>query len=272
MLTTLGRTSLKRSYKIGTMGLCLIIFLIGTTSLMKLHMSTKLSNTIVDRSVNEMHHTMALRISAIQAAMPVNDYIIHASEGEKAAYPPLRDAVEQQFERVAAIASLDDAQREALLAARVQWNQSKEAADVILSIPDPIGNRFAADKMEQFDQFIDHSVEILSHLYDLVYAENMRRSEEIREIEFQTSLLDGALFLLALVLVIYASIWLPRSFFPPLRKVSRGMQAVTDGDLAYRVDKDVPIEFISLVDGFNAMADKLQSVQQAQEKADRKDA
>jgi len=242
--------------------LFLIIFLTGSISLLKLHTSTKLSNMIVERSINEMHHAMSLRIAATQAAMPVNDYIINANPEEKITYERLRHEVDAQFDHLAAMQALLPNQLEMLVGARQEWDKAKMVADEIMAIENPVGNQMAAENMERFDLLIDNSAFLLGQLYDAVYADNLNRSQEVKDIEWQTIILDGILFLVALLIVTYVSVYLPRLFFKPLRAVSKGMRMVGEGDLSYRVEGSMPIEFHSLAEGFNNMAEQLQAVQE----------
>ena len=272
MPTTVETLSLKRAYKIGVVSLFFILFLIGTIALLKLNAAIGLSNAIVERSLNEMHHTMKLRMTVCQTAMPINDYIIHANPEEKANYLRFQNEADQQFSHLATIPSLLSMQLETLVMAKNEWVQAKEVAEAIIAIENPIGNPVAAKKMEQFDQLIDNSALMLSSLYDVVYAENINRHKEIHKIELEASLLVGLLFLAALIVVTFASIWLARAFFPPLKKMTHGMHTFSTGNLEHRIDESMPKEFRSLADGFNAMAEKLQEVHEELERHSNEDA
>jgi len=257
MSSRIGRTSIKVKYQIASYGLFLIILLLGSISLLKLDMSTRLSNDIIHRSINQMHHAMVLRISANEAAMPVNDYIISASPDEKRLYLRLRDRVESEFDTLAAMNGFMPGQLDVLDKARDEWRNAKLVADSIMAIRQPVGNPLAAERMEAFDLLIDDASLELKKLYDAVYAENLHSSQDIQSIQQHTTMVVAALFLAALGLVVYGMIWVPRSVFHPIRNVSKGMQRLRQGDHDCRVDTDVPLEFISLVDGFNDMVDEL---------------
>lgn len=255
-----GHTSLKFTYQFASYGLFLIILLFGSIALLKINVSTDLSNQIIQRSINQMDHAMNLRIAAAGAAMPVNDYIIHASEEEKNLYVELRDQVEARFDKMASMPGFMPGQLEVLSGARAKWNKAKRVADAIIAIKQPVGDPKAAALMEDFDLLIDQASEELKRLYDVVYAENLKSNEHIQDIAVQTYVLAGFLFLAALGIVGYGSYWMPRAFFPPIRDVAKAMQRLQQGDLDCRVERDVPIEFISLVDGFNEMADTLRKL------------
>ncbi|OIQ02196.1 MAG: hypothetical protein AUK36_07840 [Zetaproteobacteria bacterium CG2_30_59_37] len=238
----------------------LVILLLGSIAMLKLDMSTDLSNQIIQRSINQMHHAMLLRISATEAAMPVNDYIIHANTGEKDEYRRLRGKVEREFAALAAMRGFEQGQLDMLADARIEWDKAMQVADDIIAMPRPVGNPLAAQRMEDFDLLIDNASQTLSRVYDAVYAENISSGEHIRLIETQTYIISGALFLAALGIVVFGMVWMPRSFFPPLREVAKGMRKLRQGELDHRVDRDVPIEFISLVDGYNDLADAIREM------------
>jgi len=257
MSTLFGRTSIKVNYQIASYGLFLIILLLGSISLLKLDMSTKLSNDIIHRSINQMHHAMVLRISANEAAMPVNDYIINASPDEKQLYIRLRDRVETEFDTLASMSGFMPGQLDVLDTARGEWSRAKQVADSIMDIKQPVGSQLAAERMKAFDLLIDDASLELKKLYDAVYAENLHSSADIQSIQQHTTIVVAVLFLAALGLVVYGIIWVPRSVFHPIRDVAKGMQRLRQGDHDCRVNTDVPLEFVSLVDGFNDMADEL---------------
>ena len=189
--------------------------------------------------------------------MPVNDYIISASPDEQRLYIRLRDKVEREFDTLASMTELMPGQLEALDTARDGWGRAKLVADSIMAIKQPVGDPLATERMEAFDLLIDDASLELKKLYDAVYAENLRSSAEIQSIQQHTTMVGAVLFFAALGLIVYGMIWLPRSVFHPIRDIAKGMQRIRQGDHECRVHTDVPLEFISLVDGFNDMAAEL---------------
>lgn len=259
-MTSESRISLKTLYNLGIFLMFLALFLVGGASLSSLNTAIKMSNAIVERSLSEIHHTMGLRLALSQAAMPVNDHVIHANPLEQENYQQLNTMVERHFDAMAKSVHLDAFQRELLDQARDNWIQAKQAGDAIMKIKDPVGNPEAARQMEQFDRIIDDAINILSDLYKSIYQETTVSHDKLHDIESRALALVVVLSVLALILVVFGSILLAKSFFPPLRRMLAGVHLFGEGHLEHRIDHDMPREFEELADGINSMAGKLEQI------------
>ncbi len=259
-MMTESHFSLKTLYNLGIFLMFVALFLVGGASLNSLKTAIALSNTVVEKSLSEIHHTMALRLALSQAAMPVNDHVIHANPLEQGNYQQLNALVERNFDIMAESVNLNTLQRELLNLARDKWTQARKAGDAIMQIRDPVSSPEAARQMEQFDLIIDNAIAILSDLYQSIYQETARSHDKLHEIESGAVLMVVVLGALALILVAFASVLLGKSFFPPIRNMLAGLQLFGQGRLEHRIDSAMPKEFEELASGINSMAGKLEQI------------
>ena len=252
--------SLRVLYNIGILLMFLALFIVGGASLNSLNNAIELSNGIVEKSLTDIHNTMNLRLALSQAAMPVNDHVIHADQIEQENYNQLCSMVDRNFDVMASSVTLNMLQRDSLNMAREKWNQARKIGDAIMKVKEPIGNPETADQMEHFDLIIDNSIDILSELYGSIYLETVKSHEKLHEIESRALLFVVVLALLALIMVVFGSLLLAKSFFPPVRKMLEGVRKFGEGHLDHRIDEDMPKEFEELAYGINSMAGKLEQI------------
>ena len=114
--------------------------------------------------------------------------------------------------------------------------------------------------MEHFDLTIDNAIDILNDLYESIYLETVKSQERLHEIESRALVFVVVLAALALVLVVFGSLLLAKSFFPPVRRMLDGVRMFSEGHLEHRIDEDMPEEFEELASGINSMAGKLEQI------------
>jgi diguanylate cyclase (GGDEF)-like protein len=249
--------SLKALYNLGVALMFLALILVGWASLKSLETAIKHSDVVVGKALTEIHYTMALRLALSQAAMPVNDHVIHAHPTEQENYQQLSITVEHYFDMLSNSRFLNAFQNKSLNMARDKWNQAKKTGDAIMQIRNPTGNTEAARQMEQFDLIIDHAIGTLSNLYESIYQQTLESHDKLHNIESRAQLFIMILAALSIALAAIGSLMLARSFFPPVRSMLDGVRLFGQGNLEHRIDHDMPKEFKELAHGINSMADEL---------------
>ena len=252
--------SLRTLYNFGILLMFLALFIVGGASLNSLSNAIELSNSIVEKSLSDIHNTMNLRLALSQAAMPVNDHVIHADPIEQENYDQLKSSVDRYFDIMASSVTLNLLQRDSLNLAREKWDQAKKVGDAIMKVKEPIGDPEVANQMERFDLIVDNAIAILSDLSGSIYLETVKGHEKLHEIESRALLFVVVLALLALIMVVFGSLLLAKSFFPPVRKMLDGVRLFSEGHLDHRIDENMPKEFEELAYGINSMAGKLEQI------------
>jgi len=260
MNKTTRRISLRQYFKIETIAIFTALLLISGSSLFSLNQAISLSNTIVEKSLTDIHSTMSLRLSLNRSAMPVNDYIIHADPEEKIQYMTLKDETDYQFKLIATTMEKDPVLQALLAQALLTWNQTNVLAEDIFLIDHPIGNTDAAEKMEQFDALVDRGTDILSRIYSGIYQNTIESQKQLDNIKLRATLLIILLSFIGLLVAIFGSIRLASLFFPPLEKILAGVRLFGRGKLSHRIGNEMPVELTELADGVNDMAGRLDDI------------
>jgi len=265
------KPSLRRFFLIETVATFIALFLIVTVSLVSLRQATTLSSVIVHDSINDIHHTMALRLVLNRSAMPVNDYIIRAASEEKKLYQTLEELTDAQFKLVATILAPKPLLLQSLHKAEDEWYKAKQIAKTILAMPKPTGNAHAAVAMEKFDAQIDAATAILNDVYDNVYQNTLNKREELHQIESRATWLVIGVSIIGIVVALLGGVHLARLFFPPLERMLAGVRLFGRGRLEHRIDKEMPVELEELTNGINHMAGRLDHIYSALRESSHKD-
>lgn len=258
-----AKSSLRSFFKAKTVATFVALFLIVATSLISLRQAILLSNSIVDKTLNEIHESMTLRLALNRSAMPVNDYVIRAVEEEKKRYFVLQAEVDKQFKLVATMVASEPALRATLGESHALWHEAIEIANIILEIPNPIGDSFAAAEMERFDAKVDSATNALNVLYESIYQDTKQNSGKLHEIEYRARFMILGLAAVGLLITLLGSFYLARMFFPPLNRVLAGVRLFGKGRLDHRIDHEMPVELDDLSNGINHMAERLDDIYSA---------
>lgn len=263
--------SLKVLFAAALAGALLWLTIISMIALRSVNHAIEVSDEIVNDSLEEMHHSMNLQLSITQAAMPVNDHIIHADPAEQGNYRHRNDAVERNFDALLSLPTLLPAQRKIIEEARREWGHAKEMGDAIMQEPNPIGSLVLGNKMEEFDEVLDSTVDSLDRLHMMVVHETKERHEKLHDIKFKTPIFLGIVFFVGLMGIIMSAIVYAYALFPALNKMIHGMHMFSQGHLKHRIDQPKLAELQVLASGFNTMAESVQKVQLELEKQSSRD-
>ena len=204
---------------------------------------------------------MQLQTALLQAAMPVNDYLINGQEDEQELFARLRQKVDRAFQAVQQAHSTPDDVHLELTSAREQWGLALRLGEKILRVPDPIGNADAAQEMKRFDAHIDEAVisleEVQHHFRQVIDAS---RAQAIRT-RMATLWASFAVFGAAIAVSLFAALALARSVTNPVDVLQRGVKQLAAGKLSHRIDFQRHDELGELAAAFNAMASALEKNQ-----------
>jgi diguanylate cyclase (GGDEF)-like protein len=258
--------SLNVLYRIGVISILLTLFVMGAVSIFSINRTIEQTAKIISDPIAEMHHVMKLQLSLQQAAMPVNDHVIHADPVEQENYLHLKGKVAKEFDELLSLKSLFPEQRDGINKALLEWQHAIETGDAIMKMENPIGDQNAANKMEFFDKNIDIAVSMLEHVHHQIQDEISERQELLHEIRHELYVLIITMFAFGLFIVVIGFIVLARLIFSPLKTVTHSMDRFSQGELDHRIEGRMVTEIKHLADGFNSMADSIHDMQSVLER------
>lgn len=253
--------SLKSAFIAGMASIMLVLLAMGMASVTYLNQSLQHTAKIISDPFKEMHHVMKLQLSLQQAAMPVNDHIIHANPDEQRNYLELKQTVFRDFDMLMSLETLHTDQRESVSQSRQEWLQAIEIGDDIMNTRQPTGNPAVATRMEEFDAQIDNAIASLEHVHKLVQKEIREREASLNKVIDQHIVTVLGIFVAGLAITVIGFILLARAIFSPLLAISHSMDKFSRGDLEHRIDGKMMTEIKQLADGFNSMADNINEMQ-----------
>ncbi len=254
--------SLRTRFILGVAVMLFPLVLLGTGAFLSMrHMAAAFEEALGD-PVREMHAAMHLQVLVQRAAMPPNDYLIHAEPAERERFSRLSAAVEQAFEETLVLATLWPEQKVLFESAQAEWRRARRLAESLLALPAPIGNPQAAREMKRLDAHIDRAAEILARIHTMTQGELDEATAQARAIERQTLVLVvSGVGVLGLLIAVGSGLLLARFVLMPLHALEAGANRLRAGDLSHRVSCALGDELGQLADAFNAMADKLEKTQ-----------
>ena len=253
-------TSLKALYRLSVVSVMLTLVVMGSISIFSVNKTVRLTDEIVNDAINETHHVMKLQMALHEVTMPVNDHIIHANPAEQDNYQALKKKVSQNFDATRSLETLYAEQIEAIGEARKEWMTALETADAIMMMKNPVGDPYAAARMELFDKQVENSISILDRIHHLAHSEIRERQESLYDIKEGLLVLMIIVFIVGVAISIYGFIVLARATFAPLEEVTTIMDRFSKGELDHRIDREMVAEVKHLADGFNSMADNIRQM------------
>lgn len=216
---------------------------------------------IVQVFAEQQAPAMRLQTALLQAAMPVNDYLINGHEDERRLFAQLRQEVDLAFRDAPPEHFARAEERAQVTYAQEQWQLAQGIGDQILRVPDPIGNALAAQDMKLFDAHIDQAVASLQEVQR--YFRRMIEESRAQAVKTRVTTLWSAFgaFGLALLVSLIAGLELTRSVTRPVGALRRGVARFAAGELSYRIDVQRDDELGELASAFNTMAAALEKSQ-----------
>lgn len=207
------------------------------------------------REIEDIAHT---QVAVVNALMPPNDYLVHGDIAERANFERLAAETEHAFEVLRRSAGKLHRDSGHIDRAYQHWLGGKAMAVALLALQNPVGDRKAAADMEAMDAHFETILGELLGAKRIARAEAEEHLESARRLQQQAIVTAGLVFLVGLVLSLWAAWYLSRSIIRPLQVLKFGVQQFGRGHLNHRIPEQGNDEVGQLADSFNHMADQLE--------------
>jgi len=254
-----SRISLRTRFALG-LGAVLLPFLVAA-AVGQFYLPERLIEPLEDivrEFTEKLEPVTHLQQALLQAAMPVNDYLIHGDLDERRQFAELRQRVERAFGE-ASPERFTLAENRALIGvARAEWEQALLLGEQLLRLPDPVGNAVAAHDMERFDAHIDRAVSALGEAHVYFHRVIERNRVQAGATHTRAKLAALAVLGLAFGISLFVSLMLSRPVVTAVDALGKATALLAGGNLSARVVVDRKDEFGQLALAFNSMAGKLE--------------
>lgn len=255
--TYFGNFSLRFLLHVGLFCIFFGLLLVGGGAVINMQHAATASDELIDDVMPEMHHTMLLQLLLSQAAMPPNDYLIHANPGERDQYRELVEQVNGQFDILLSLPSLREEQLNTVNKTRQLWDKARRSGDALLALVADGQTPAAAVMMEKYDAEIEAAILSLDIMHEYLgreAAEYHTRLHAIVDKNFYSIL---GFSLVGLAIMLFGAYTLMRRVIGSVTLMQEGVNAFAKGDFEYRVPSQMPIELGQVAAGMNDMAEKL---------------
>lgn len=255
--TYFGNFSLRFLLHVGLFCIFFGLLLVGGGAVINMQHAATASDELIDDVMPEMHHTMLLQLLLSQAAMPPNDYLIHANPDERDQYRELVEQVNGQFEILLSLPSLREEQLNTVNKTRQLWDKARRSGDALLALVADGQTPAAAVMMEKYDAEIEAAILSLDIMHEYLgreAAEYHTRLHAIVDKNFYSIL---GFSLVGLAIMLFGAYTLMRRVIGSVTLMQEGVNAFAKGDFEYRVPSQMPIELGQVAAGMNDMAEKL---------------
>lgn len=194
-------------------------------------------NDIVREITEEMVPVVHLQMALLQAAMPVNGYLINGDPGERWQFVQLGQRVERAFEAILPERFLRPQERASIGSALADWKQAQPLGEQLLRLASPVGNAAAARDMNRFDAHIDRAVSALDEAHDFrrVIEQSLTHADTTR---IRALWATFAAFVLAAMVSLFAGATLVRPLLAGLGAIDKAIAPLAAGDLSARAALD----------------------------------
>jgi len=211
----------------------------------------------------EMEPVIRMQMLLLQAAMPINGYLIHGDPDERRRFVQLCQRVERTFEEISS-ERFTLAKEHALIgSARAEWAHAQRLGELLLRLPDPVGNAAAARDMRRFDAHIERAVSTLDEAHGVFHQVIERNFAQIRAAHTRALWAVFAAFAVTTAASLFAGMVFARSVTDPVDTLRQGAARLAEGKLSHRVAIHRNDELGELAAAFNTMAGRLEADQAA---------
>ena len=218
---------------------------------------------IVRELTEEMEPVIRMQMLLLQAAMPINRYLIHGDPDERRQFVQLRQRVERTFEEMSSERFTLAEERALIGSARAEWAQAQRLGEQLLHLPDPVGNAAAARDMRRFDAYIERALSALDEAHAYFHQVIERNLAQIRASHTRALWAVFAAFAVTAAASLFTGVALARSVTDPVDTLRQGAARLAEGKLSHRVVIHRNDELGELAAAFNTMAGRLEADQAA---------
>jgi two-component system cell cycle response regulator len=250
-------TSLRTRFVLG-LALVLLPFLVAAVLgwFYLLPALTNPTRELTEEVTTELRPLRDLQLSLLTAALAANNYVQDASSTNRRDLERLGVDVARAFERAAA-APVEPDERPLIQTARREWNR----AWLLVERRQP--GRSAVPTLDAITNHIARAVDALDRLANRTRAEIDKAGAAVEAARRAALATTGMAFALALAISLIAGSLLARSVLRMMRALAECSARLADGDLSCRLPVTRSDELGQVARAFNAMAERIQEVQQA---------
>ena len=156
--------------------------------------------------------------------------------------------------------SVQRAQRELILQAQSEWEQAVAIGRAPSPYP-PRRKMICSRRKNMFVNFVTATINTLYEAHNIRIEDTRRNKDEATERQKTTLIITAISFAGGFVFFFFAIYVLAQHILKPLRRLSKGIQHYSAGDLSHRIDLRIENEIGDLARGINTMAERLENDQ-----------
>lgn len=217
---------------------------------------TNPTRELIEEVTTELRPLRDLQLALLTAALAANNYVQDASSADRQDLERQGADVARAFERVAAIPFERD-ERPLIEQARREWNR----AWLMVGRRQPGAS--AVPTLDAISSHIARAIDALDRLADRTRVEIDKSGAAVEAARRAALATTGTAFALALAISLIAGSLLARSVLRMTRALAECSARLADGDLSCRLPATRGDELGQVARAFNAMAERIQEVQQA---------
>jgi diguanylate cyclase (GGDEF)-like protein len=195
-----------------------------------------------------------------QSSTPISQYVAWGNPDEAALFENQVYEVNEAFADVLAMDSVRQAQRELILQAQAEWEQAVAVGRATFAIP-AVEKNDLQQAENMFVNFVTATINTLYEAHNIRIEDTRRNQDEATGRQRTTLIITATSFAGGLVFFFFAIYVLAQHILKPLRRLSKGIQQYSAGDLSHRIDLHIENEIGELARGINTMAERLENDQ-----------
>ncbi|MFH0913398.1 MAG: ATP-binding protein [Candidatus Omnitrophota bacterium] len=216
----------------------------------------------LQKQYNELELVRNLQLTLIQAAMPVNDYLIVGGDyNEKGNFNSLSAKVEELIGELDKLKFGRTEERQLLNHLKEEYTQFKKIALQIFSIPEAVGNIKVGQLMEKMDEIADDASKDAGRFYQLAQLgrEELQHHQDMTKNLLNLVVSGGVL--LNIILILGSLFFFARTISRPIVYLRNAALEIGKGNLDAKVDLKMKDEIGDLSFAFNNMVKDLRKTQ-----------
>lgn len=253
--------SLRTHFRVYMSAMLLLLGVLGTTSYVSLQTTINLFEAVTEREFTEMRRLAYLQDMTRVAAQPIHHYVAWGDPDEAPLFEQVVAEVDQAYLDVLVLASLKQRQRSLVLKAQREWELAVVTGREILNKPFSMDTGYMKSASKAFEDHVTRSIDTLYQAHNIRIMAIEDHRQTVTEGFHVSRSMTVAGFVMAVAILIVASITLARYILGPLGILKDSIDRFARGELSHRVPLVATNELGDLARGFNNMADRLEQDQ-----------